>query len=82
MKSFWNDEEACAFARAFSGSGDVEAERLALRVYSSRLLGRDPSLVLHGGGNTSLKSKVAGLFGDVDDVAGISRRSRLAVFLL
>ena len=28
---------------------------LALRVYTSRLLGQDPSLVLHGGGNTSVK---------------------------
>ena len=28
---------------------------LDLRVYSSRLLGSDPSLVLHGGGNTSVK---------------------------
>jgi rhamnose utilization protein RhaD (predicted bifunctional aldolase and dehydrogenase) len=28
---------------------------LALRVYTSRLLGTDPSLVLHGGGNTSVK---------------------------
>ncbi|HMI93065.1 MAG TPA: bifunctional aldolase/short-chain dehydrogenase, partial [Polyangiales bacterium] len=31
---------------------------LALRVYSSRLIGRDASLVLHGGGNTSVKTIV------------------------
>src|SRR5262249_4930888 len=30
-------------------------EELALRVYTSRLLGREASLVLHGGGNTSAK---------------------------
>lgn len=44
MKSLWNDEEAAGFP------GD-----LGLRVYSSRLLGREPALVLHGGGNTSVK---------------------------
>jgi len=31
---------------------------LALRVYSSRLIGRDPSLVLHGGGNSSVKTRL------------------------
>ena len=46
MKSLWNDNEAANFA------GD-----LGLRVYTSRLLGREPSLVLHGGGNTSVKIK-------------------------
>lgn len=44
MKSLWNDADA---ARCDS--------ELALRAYSSRLLGKDPSLVLHGGGNTSIK---------------------------
>jgi rhamnose utilization protein RhaD (predicted bifunctional aldolase and dehydrogenase)/NAD(P)-dependent dehydrogenase (short-subunit alcohol dehydrogenase family) len=53
VKSLWNDADA----RAFGG------DPLQLRVYTSRLLGRDPSLVLHGGGNTSVKSEVADLFG-------------------
>jgi len=44
MRSLWNDVEAKEF------QGD-----LGLRVYTSRLLGRDKSLVLHGGGNTSVK---------------------------
>lgn len=44
MQSLWNDEEAARYP------GD-----LGLRVYTSRLLGREPSLVLHGGGNTSVK---------------------------
>ena len=44
MKSLWNDVDA-----AHCGS------ELARRAYTSRLLGGDPSLVLHGGGNTSLK---------------------------
>jgi rhamnose utilization protein RhaD (predicted bifunctional aldolase and dehydrogenase)/NAD(P)-dependent dehydrogenase (short-subunit alcohol dehydrogenase family) len=41
---------------------------LALRVYTTRLLGRDPKLVLHGGGNTSVKLRVADLMGDDVDV--------------
>ncbi|WP_437281875.1 bifunctional aldolase/short-chain dehydrogenase [Sorangium sp. So ce375] len=43
-------------------------EDLALRVYTSRLLGADPSLVLHGGGNTSVKSTAVDLLGDRVDV--------------
>jgi rhamnose utilization protein RhaD (predicted bifunctional aldolase and dehydrogenase)/NAD(P)-dependent dehydrogenase (short-subunit alcohol dehydrogenase family) len=52
MKSLWNDAEAAQF------SGP-----LGPRVYTSRLLGRDKSLVLHGGGNTSVKLKETDLFG-------------------
>src|SRR6516225_7760360 len=37
---------------------------IALRVYTSLLLGREPRLVLHGGGNTSVKTMVTDLFGD------------------
>ncbi len=37
---------------------------LALRVYSSQLLGREPDLVLHGGGNTSVKTTVRNFFGE------------------
>ncbi len=51
---------------------EVEAERhvgeLALRVYSSHLLGRDPSLVLHGGGNTSLKLREMDVLGDEHEI--------------
>ncbi len=35
-----------------------------MRAYSSRLLGRDPSLVLHGGGNTSVKGELTDVFGE------------------
>jgi rhamnose utilization protein RhaD (predicted bifunctional aldolase and dehydrogenase)/NAD(P)-dependent dehydrogenase (short-subunit alcohol dehydrogenase family) len=41
---------------------------LDLRVYTSRLLGQDPNLVLHGGGNTSVKSTVTNLFGEIEPV--------------
>ena len=47
MKNLWNDNEAKDF------QGDI-----ALRVYTSNLLGRSDELVLHGGGNTSVKSIV------------------------
>lgn len=57
MQSRWNDQEAAGF------SGD-----LAQRVYTSRLLGRDKSLVLHGGGNTSVKLRERNLFGDEEDI--------------
>jgi rhamnose utilization protein RhaD (predicted bifunctional aldolase and dehydrogenase)/NAD(P)-dependent dehydrogenase (short-subunit alcohol dehydrogenase family) len=54
MQSHWNDTDAARL------SGDP----LRLRVYTSQLLGREPSLVLHGGGNTSVKADVANLFGE------------------
>ena len=57
MKSLWNDKDAKAFA----------GDDLAMRVYTSRLLGADESLVMHGGGNTSVKSTAQDFFGrDVD----------------
>jgi rhamnose utilization protein RhaD (predicted bifunctional aldolase and dehydrogenase)/NAD(P)-dependent dehydrogenase (short-subunit alcohol dehydrogenase family) len=37
-------------------------------VYTSRLLGRDRSLVLHGGGNTSVKIRERDLFGEEEDI--------------
>ncbi|MGZ3294196.1 MAG: bifunctional aldolase/short-chain dehydrogenase [Xanthobacteraceae bacterium] len=60
MQSAWTDRDAeAAVARYQSLGRDV-----ALRVYTTRLLGRDPRLVLHGGGNTSVKTKIADLNGD------------------
>src|SRR3954464_5169926 len=61
MKSLWNDAEAAQFGAQFPGP-------LALRVYTSRLLGRDKSLVLHGGGNTSVKLREKNLFGEEEEV--------------
>jgi rhamnose utilization protein RhaD (predicted bifunctional aldolase and dehydrogenase)/NAD(P)-dependent dehydrogenase (short-subunit alcohol dehydrogenase family) len=57
MRSLWNDQEAKEF------QGD-----LGLRVYTSRLLGRDRSLVLHGGGNTSVKIREKNLFGEQETI--------------
>ncbi len=52
MQSRWSDAGARA---AIDQWGPRCGEELALRVYTSRLLGAEPALVLHGGGNTSLK---------------------------
>jgi rhamnose utilization protein RhaD (predicted bifunctional aldolase and dehydrogenase)/NAD(P)-dependent dehydrogenase (short-subunit alcohol dehydrogenase family) len=57
MKSLWSDAEAAQFTGP-----------LGPRVYTSRLLGRDRSLVLHGGGNTSVKLREKNLFGDEEEV--------------
>jgi len=57
MRSLWNDQEAKQF------QGD-----LGLRVYTSQLLGHDKSLVLHGGGNTSVKIREKNLFGEQETI--------------
>jgi len=57
MRSRWNALEAA------KAKTDLE-----LRVYSSRLIGADPELVLHGGGNTSVKGSVVDRFGEEVDV--------------
>jgi rhamnose utilization protein RhaD (predicted bifunctional aldolase and dehydrogenase)/NAD(P)-dependent dehydrogenase (short-subunit alcohol dehydrogenase family) len=62
----WRDDEANA---AMAAAGPDEADRqLALRVYTSRLIGRVPDLVMHGGGNTSVKVRRRDLFGAEIDV--------------
>lgn len=66
VADLWNDAEAAALADA--AGADPRARSLALRVHSSRLIGRDPDLVMHGGGNTSLKSTATDIFGDQIDV--------------
>src|SRR5258707_8894274 len=62
MKSGWVDSEAQAAVDRYARNGI--ARDLALRVYTTRLLGRDPKLVLHGGGNTSLKTTMPDLLGE------------------
>jgi rhamnose utilization protein RhaD (predicted bifunctional aldolase and dehydrogenase)/NAD(P)-dependent dehydrogenase (short-subunit alcohol dehydrogenase family) len=57
MKNLWHDQEATQY------QGE-----LGLRVYTSRLLGRDPSLVLHGGGNTSVKITETNIVGETEDL--------------
>ncbi|MDO8500589.1 MAG: bifunctional aldolase/short-chain dehydrogenase [Gemmatimonadaceae bacterium] len=58
MRSLWSDNDA----------GKFNGDPLALRVYTSRLLGSEPALVLHGGGNTSVKVTTRDIFGDEEDI--------------
>jgi rhamnose utilization protein RhaD (predicted bifunctional aldolase and dehydrogenase)/NAD(P)-dependent dehydrogenase (short-subunit alcohol dehydrogenase family) len=62
MQSRWSDVEARQYVAEYAAKG-VNAD-LALRVYTTRLLGRDPALVLHGGGNTSVKTSVPDMLGE------------------
>jgi rhamnose utilization protein RhaD (predicted bifunctional aldolase and dehydrogenase)/NAD(P)-dependent dehydrogenase (short-subunit alcohol dehydrogenase family) len=63
MNSLWNDQDAIRFQGP-----------LGERVYTSRLLGRDPSLVLHGGGNTSVKIMEPNIFGEMEEVLYVKGR--------
>jgi rhamnulose-1-phosphate aldolase/alcohol dehydrogenase len=64
MRSRWSEREAEEFRERYAEHG----EQMGLRVYSSRLIGAEPDLVLHGGGNTSLKASARDLFGHEIDV--------------
>jgi rhamnose utilization protein RhaD (predicted bifunctional aldolase and dehydrogenase)/NAD(P)-dependent dehydrogenase (short-subunit alcohol dehydrogenase family) len=57
MKNLWDPAEAAKC------KSDLE-----LRVYTSRLLGRDDTLVLHGGGNTSVKVRQKNVAGDEEEI--------------
>lgn len=66
MQNLWSDSDAKAAIAQHAAKGI--GEDLALRVYTTRLLGGEPRLVLHGGGNTSVKTKVADITGAPVDV--------------
>jgi len=66
MQSRWSDGDAKAAVEKYTAQG--HGAEMALRVYTTRLLGGDPALVLHGGGNTSVKIKARDIFGDEIDV--------------
>ena len=66
VKNLWDDKIAEVFqSQAFDNQAD---QQLALRVYTSQLLGKDPDLVMHGGGNTSVKVKRNDIFGNEIDI--------------
>ncbi|MFT4568589.1 MAG: rhamnose utilization protein RhaD (predicted bifunctional aldolase and dehydrogenase) [Saprospiraceae bacterium] len=58
MKSLWNDKEAKKCGK----------DKLNMRVYTSRLLGQEEDLVLHGGGNTSVKIRKRNIFGETEEI--------------
>ena len=69
MKSGWVERDAETIAAQAAKAG--VSRDFALRIYTTRLLGRDPKLVLHGGGNTSLKETMRDHFGDETEVLRI-----------
>jgi len=71
MKSGWVDRDAetiiAHVAKRFGAKSGIDRD-FALRVYTTRLLGCDPKLVLHGGGNTSLKQLMRDRLGEEVEV--------------
>src|SRR6516162_541665 len=66
MRSAWVDADARALVASYAQQN--VGEDLALRVYTTRLLGQNPQLVLHGGGNTSVKMRTRDLLGEEAEV--------------
>ncbi len=66
MRNLWSDGDAEAAVARYARQG-VNRD-LALRVYTTRLLGGVPELVLHGGGNTSVKTTMTDQLGDMVEV--------------
>ncbi|HEX9685197.1 MAG TPA: bifunctional aldolase/short-chain dehydrogenase, partial [Burkholderiales bacterium] len=65
MQSLWNEPEAAC-----------DTTDIGLRVYTSRLLGREASLVLHGGGNTSVKVRERNAVGEEEDILYVKGSGR------
>ena len=61
MKNNWSNIEANKYIRKYKTLG--HSKDMALRVYTTRLLGRNKELVLHGGGNTSVKTSIKDIDG-------------------
>ena len=61
MRAAWSDAEARAWVERLAPDWD---EAMAHRIYTSRLIGGDPDLVMHGGGNTSLKGQITTAVGE------------------
>ena len=66
MKNNWSNLEAKKYIHIYKKFG--HSKDMALRVYTTRLLGRNSELVLHGGGNTSVKTKIKDIDGKNYDV--------------
>ena len=66
MKNNWSNSEAKKYVNKYKKLG--HSRDMALRVYTTRLLGRNSELVLHGGGNTSVKTSIKDIDGKNYDV--------------
>mgnify|MGYP001302427594 FL=1 len=60
MKNLWNNKTALKYISEYKKK-NINKD-LALRIYTTHLLGKNPKLVLHGGGNSSVKSQGKNLF--------------------
>ena len=83
MKNNWNNNEANNFIKLYKQQNI--SKDLALRVYTTQLLGKNNKLVLHGGGNTSLKTtaKTTPLLGDKNTIIhGSGTQNRRLLHLL
>ncbi|MEE8352125.1 MAG: class II aldolase/adducin family protein, partial [Rhodospirillales bacterium] len=74
MKNLWSDHQARSFVRRYAKAG-VNKDR-ALLVYMSRLLGGESRLVLHGGGNTSVKTVMPDILGRKTEVLCVKGSGR------
>ena len=67
--TFTNNWDEAEILRRLADAGPSQLDRdLVFRVYTSQLIGRQPELVMHGGGNTSCKSVTTDLHGNKIDV--------------
>jgi rhamnose utilization protein RhaD (predicted bifunctional aldolase and dehydrogenase) len=66
MRSLWSSADAERIVERYAAEG--VGRELSLRVYTSRLLGGEPKLVLHGGGNTSVKTMMRDLLDEEVEV--------------
>ncbi|MFY7779858.1 MAG: class II aldolase/adducin family protein, partial [Tagaea sp.] len=67
MRNLYSESDAQAAIAHYKAKYGADAD-LAIRTYTTRLLGQVGELVLHGGGNTSVKTRMADTFGDAVDV--------------
>ena len=69
MKNKWNSIEEKKYIKKYKNNHIPQD--LALRIYTTHLLGREKTLVLHGGGNTSLKTTSKNIFNKKIDIMHI-----------
>ena len=79
MKNNWSNSEAQKYIKKYKKLG--HSKDMALRVYTTRLLGRNSELVLHGGGNTSVKTSIKDIDGKNYDVLYLLKNLNL-LFLI
>jgi rhamnose utilization protein RhaD (predicted bifunctional aldolase and dehydrogenase)/NAD(P)-dependent dehydrogenase (short-subunit alcohol dehydrogenase family) len=68
MNSRYDSDAAARTVASLAGLAGRASEELALRTYTARLIGADAALVLHGGGNTSVKSEARNALGETVQV--------------